>query len=97
MKNVFFSALLISSLVMGSCNQKATAPKTEDKPAATESKSVNIKLSELATNKDLNCDMPLSEGAIADTASYQGKIYGFCSSECKADFMKDPQAHLAKQ
>ena len=96
MKRVFFYTLLMSGIVLTSCNQKAAAPKTEDK-MSTEAKGVNIKLSELATNKDLNCDMPLSDGAIADTAAYQGKIYGFCSTECKADFMKDPEAHLAKK
>ncbi len=96
MKKVFFYTLLMSGIAFTSCNQKAAAPKSDDK-MSTESKGVNIKLSELATNKDLNCDMPLSEGAIADTATYQGKIYGFCSTECKADFMKDPEAHLAKK
>ena len=96
MKNVFFYALLISGLIFGSCNQKAAAPKADDK-MTSDSKMVNIKLSELATNKDLNCDMTLAEGGIADTTTYQGKVYGFCSSECKADFLKDPQAHIAKQ
>ena len=96
MKNVFFYALLMSGLVMGSCNQKAASPKADDK-MTTDAKPVNIKLSELASNKDLNSDMPLQDGAIADTASYQGKIYGFCSAECKAEFMKDPQAHLAQK
>ena len=96
MKNVFFYALVISGIILGSCNQKAAAPKADDK-MATDSKGVKIKLSELATNKDLNCEMPLEEGAIADTTSYQGKIYGFCSTVCKTEFLKDPQAHLAKQ
>jgi YHS domain-containing protein len=96
MKNVFFYALLMVGLIMGSCNQKAAAPKAEEK-MSTESKPVNIKLSELATNKDLNCDMPLTEGAIADTAQYEGKVYGFCSTECKADFLKNPQAEIAKK
>ena len=47
-----------------------------------------------ASKKDLNCGMPLSAG-IGDTAHYKGKIYGFCSKECKDDFLKDPAAHLA--
>ena len=80
---------------IGACNQKAAAPKAEDKMA--ESKSIKIKLSDLATPKDLNCEMKLEEGAIADTATYQGKIYGFCSSECKAEFLKNPEAQLAKK
>jgi len=96
MKNTTFYMLLATGLVLGACNQKASSPKADDKPA-TESKAVKIKLADLASNKDYNCGMPLEEGAIADTISYQGKIYGFCSSECKADFAKDPQGHLSKQ
>ena len=96
MNKAMFYALLATGLMLGSCNQKAAAPKVEDKPAA-ENKTINIKLSQLATTKDLNCEMGLEEGAIADTTTYQGKIYGFCSSECKAEFLKDPQAQLAKK
>ena len=96
MKNIMFYMLLASGLILGSCNQKASTPKADDKPA-TESKSVKIKLADLASNKDYNCGMTLEEGAIADTTTYQGKIYGFCSPECKADFLKDPEASLAKK
>jgi len=96
MKKVMFYGLTFLGLALGSCNQKAAAPKADDK-AGTDTKMVNIKVSQLATNKDLNCDMPLSDGAIADTTTYDGKIYGFCSSECKADFLKNPQAALAKK
>ena len=49
-----------------------------------------------ASTKDLNCGMPLSAG-IGDTAHYKGKIYGFCSTECKDDFLKNPTAHLASK
>ena len=49
-----------------------------------------------ASTKDLNCGMPLSAG-IGDTAHYKGKIYGFCSTECKDDFLKNPSAHLASK
>ena len=96
MKKVMFYALTALGITLGACNPKAAAPKVEDK-MATESKPLNIKLSDLATPKDLNCEMKLEEGAIADTATYQGKIYGFCSSECKAEFLKNPEAQLAKK
>lgn len=96
MKQVIFYGLLAGSIFLGACNQKAAAPKAEEK-MSSDSKMVNIKLTALATNKDLNCDMPLDEGGIADTATYNGKVYGFCSTECKADFVKDPEGHLAKK
>ena len=96
MKKVFLYSVLAVSVTLGACNQKAATPKADDK-MTSESKGVNIKLSQLATNKDLNCGMPLAEGNIADTATYKDKVYGFCSPECKADFLKDPEAQLAKK
>ena len=46
--------------------------------------------------KDLYCGMPLTAG-VGDTANYKGKLYGFCSKECKEEFEKNPAAYLAKQ
>jgi YHS domain-containing protein len=96
MKKIFFYSVLAVSITLGACNQKAAAPKGGDK-MTSDPKGVNIKLSQLATNKDLNCGMGLEEGVIADTTTYQGKIYGFCSPECKADFLKDPAAKLSQK
>ena len=96
MRKVILYGVLAVSVALGACNQKSAAPKSDDKMSA-DSKGVKIKLSELASNKDYNCGMTLEEGSIADTTTYQGKIYGFCSPECKADFLKDPEAHLAKK
>jgi len=42
---------------------------------------------------DLSCGMPVTAG-VEDTAHYKGKVYGFCSKECKADFLKDPAAAI---
>jgi YHS domain-containing protein len=47
--------------------------------------------------KDLTCGMPLKAGGVADTAHYNGKLYGFCSKECKDEFEKNPAAYLAKK
>lgn len=46
--------------------------------------------------KDFACGMPVTAG-ISDTLHYEGKVYGFCSKECKAEFLKDPKGYLAKQ
>ncbi len=47
----------------------------------------------VANKRDFICGMPVTAG-IADTAHYNGKVYGFCASECKAEFLQNPQAHL---
>ena len=45
--------------------------------------------------KDLSCGMPLTAG-VEDTVHYKGKLYGFCSKECKDAFLKDPASYLAQ-
>lgn len=51
---------------------------------------------EFADKKDLVCGMPLTAG-IEDTVSYKGKLYGFCATGCKEDFVKNPKAYLPKK
>lgn len=43
---------------------------------------------QFAINKDSICGMPLTAG-ISDTAIVDGKIYGFCSPECKETFLAE--------
>jgi len=38
--------------------------------------------------------MPVSAG-VNDTAHYKGKVYGFCATECKNEFLKNPEGYLA--
>lgn len=44
--------------------------------------------------KDPSCGMPVTAG-ISDTAHYENKVLGFCSTECKNEFLKNPKANLA--
>lgn len=55
-----------------------------------------VKLADLARKDDPFCEMTLEEGHIADTAIYEGKTYGFCSSHCKDEFRKDPATYAVK-
>ena len=85
---------LLLSIVCIACHQN---PKQELNPALT-SKMDTVKkkyTAAMVDNKvDPNCGMPVTAG-IADTIHYQGKVYGFCSDECKQAFLKNP-AGLAK-
>jgi YHS domain-containing protein len=80
------------------CNQ----PKTETtekkmeamEPAKDSAVKSNLASLNFASKNDLSCGMPISAG-LSDTTTYKGKLYGFCSAECKEDFLKDPEAHLA--
>ena len=44
--------------------------------------------------KDPVCGMPVTAG-ISDTAHYQKNVLGFCSPECKAEFLQNPESMLA--
>jgi YHS domain-containing protein len=44
--------------------------------------------------KDPSCGMPVTAG-IADTAHYKDKVLGFCGTECKNEFKKNPDALIA--
>ena len=53
--------------------------------AADENKYADV---QFALDKDPVCQMPLTAG-IADTAVIDGKIYGFCATECKDTYIKE--------
>lgn len=91
---MFLLAALCSVLV--SCNQKQEQHETQISSPEPAAQTPAVKLAELATDKDLVCGMTLEEGAIADTILHEGKIYGFCASECKAEFAKTPTTYLAE-
>lgn len=100
MKKYFVPAAL---LVLFSCHQAdtktaASAAKTDTAAASTdETPGVSAALKGLgfAYKKDPSCGMPLSAG-LEDTTTYKGKLYGFCSKECKDAFLKDPAGYTAK-
>lgn len=93
---------IIAALLLQACNN-ATKPV----PAAAWADSTPVKDSmnmglrkdfsrlAFANKKDLVCHMPLTAG-IGDTATYKGKLYGFCSPECKQAFEKDAAGYIAK-
>ena len=57
-----------------------------------ENKLLHVKLE---YKKDPVCGMPLSHGA-KDTTLYKEKIIGFCSKECKEEFLKNPKQYVLK-
>jgi YHS domain-containing protein len=83
-------------LLNAGCESAPSAATTPEKDttmngtAAASSYSVDL----LSNQKDPSCGMPVSAG-VSDTAHYNNYVLGFCSSECKAEFMKNPTAMLA--
>jgi YHS domain-containing protein len=95
-KNIF---IFIAVLVLAACsnNQKKTEEVKASAPMVeTATEPVQYMPEMVINKKDFACGMPVSAG-ISDTCQIDGKAYGFCSSECKAEFLKDPKKYLAQQ
>lgn len=92
MKHIF--SILCITILFTACT--FTTKTTENKMDDSTSNKPLIQLSSLSDTKDHICGMTLSEGHIADTIHYNGQVYGFCSSTCKEEFSKNPEASLKK-
>jgi YHS domain-containing protein len=97
---MFFRYLLvlIGIVFIVSCNSATDKDKTTPAPAATtiipadSTKSYDQTL--VDNKKDPSCGMPVSAG-VSDTLHYKDKVLGFCSTECKNSFLKDPATIFA--
>ena len=96
MKAIHVLIFCLSGIIFSSCDHK-TNNEAKDISAPVPQSGVDIQVSALGSKKDLVCGMEMKSGAVADTAVYQSKIYGFCSSECKGEFTKDPAKYLTQK
>lgn len=88
--------LFASLLLLSSCFNDPVGPEQLPVPPEVmepEAQSIDISADMLASKKDPVCNMPVS-GGIADTASFEGKLYGFCATGCKEAFVKKPTDYL---
>jgi YHS domain-containing protein len=91
-KIIFFCA---AGLVLSSCGNLS---KKETKSSApVPKKTIEIAVTSLALKNDPVCEMPIKQGEIGDTATYEGKVYGFCGTGCKDEFVKAPTKYLNQQ
>jgi len=75
------------NLAKGETKSTAPAPK----------KTIDIQVASMAIKNDPVCGMPLKQGEIGDTTTYEGKVYGFCGTGCKDEFVKSPPQYLNQQ
>lgn len=91
---LFLSWLLAFSGILFSCNHKPNPETTSVPIQKSDLVQKKFTISMVDNKKDPSCGMPLTAG-IEDTVHFNGKVYGFCSDECKQIFLKDPKT-LAK-
>ncbi len=93
LKNIF--ALTLLGLTLFSCNKEQ--PKQgnfEVKHVSHEEMKATQKLDVAVVNEfDPICGMKTADH-LSDTATYNGKTYGFCSTMCKDEFLKNPEKHI---
>lgn len=91
--------LFLASGLFAACNQQKEEKLREQnaiEKAKMEAPASPQYTKDMVENtKDPICNMRVA-GGIADTAHYENKAYGFCSSECKAEFVANPTAYLDK-
>lgn len=81
MKSCILSLIVLSSVI--SCTSK----EKENSMPATGGSLSNVKV---VNELDPVCEMPISKH-LKDTLTYDGKLYGFCSSNCKEEFKANPK------
>jgi YHS domain-containing protein len=72
-----------------------SAARYSTKSEAAMSVSPELKKLHFDYDKDPACGMPIHAGLL-DSTVYKGKLYGFCSKECKEAFLKDPNSYIAE-
>ena len=99
MKIQIGTSLVMASLFIVSCgqtNDKANTSSADTNQVATMDTTTEktYAVSLVNNKKDPTCGMPVTAG-ISDTAHYEKNVLGFCSVECKNEFLKNPKANLA--
>jgi YHS domain-containing protein len=95
LKKSFFAVLMLGALACGN-NQETSTENNQEVMQQHEAVEAKYTPDMVVNEKDYTCGMPVTAG-ISDTCHYEGKAYGFCSSECMAEFKKDPAAAIAKK
>ena len=93
-----FSQILFAALIGLAVSSCGNTFKGETKSVApTPKKTLEVVISALSSKSDPVCGMALKQGEIADTTAYEGKIFGFCGTGCKEEFLKSPKQYLTQQ
>lgn len=85
-------ALTVSIFACSQSDKKDKAGSTE--PMRSENAAPDIDVASLTTTNEPVCGMTVGNKTVADTMRYQGKLYGFCSTECKAEFAQSPSKYI---
>jgi YHS domain-containing protein len=102
MKNLIGLTLAITCMLLVACSNPTSEATTNDTSANMVNDTITNDMMSTKTydvslvnnKKDPTCGMPVTAG-ISDTAHYEKYVLGFCSKECKDEFLKNPKAAIA--
>ncbi len=92
MKKISYLLLIVLAF---SCNKKETKVEIHETKSLIDAKNPLNKL-KYANKIDFYCKMDITKYGVSDTVSYKGKLYGFCSTMCKEEFLMKPKEYLGK-
>ena len=92
----FCSSIFLMACGNNNATTTATTTTSMDSTVtvAAEDSVISYDISLVDNKKDPTCGMPVTAG-ISDTAHYDNKVLGFCSTGCKEEFLKNPKANIA--
>jgi YHS domain-containing protein len=94
MKKIIGLGSVSVMILLTACDNK----KAEDKVEAAQQKVVvekTVLASKYNNTIDPRCGMDVTDD-MTDTLHYEKYVLGFCSSDCKDYFKKNPKAHIAE-
>jgi YHS domain-containing protein len=94
MKNLsLILSLLLSGMLIVSCNNISKENKPTEPISKVKVDTAKFTSAMVDNKRDPSCGMPVAAG-IEDTVHYKNKVLGFCSKECKDEFLKDPKKNI---
>lgn len=95
MKNkILLLTIFTNAVLMISCNNPTENDTVSSTLADTAAAPAKFTAAMVDNKRDPSCGMPVS-AEISDTAHYKNKVIGFCSKECKDEFLKNPDKNMA--
>jgi YHS domain-containing protein len=88
-KQKLIVAMLSLTVVVYSCSSGGGS-----RHMSSSSSAIDISPDLLAQITDPVCGMDMTQTKIADTATVDGKLYAFCNSGCKEEFVANPSQYL---
>ena len=85
---IFFASMIFMACGTGEQKENVVEKKDTASMPASKPDPVKFTIAMVDNAKDPTCGMPVSAG-IDDTLHYNNKAIGFCSKECKDDFVKN--------